>query len=70
MPSLPSVTDEEQAAADTNKEGQLKQDEGHRENLTSMKSHILKKSRDSYLLIPLKKTRLTLDDVLNFLKNF
>ena len=70
MPDFLLATDEEQAK----KELESKQDEDQREksleSRASRKDHILKKSKDSYLLIPQQKTRLTLDDVINFLKNF
>ena len=74
MQSFRLSTDEEQATADATKEPERKQDEGHRERSlegrAGRKGHILKKSKDSYMLIPQKKTRLTLGDVMNFLKNF
>jgi hypothetical protein len=70
MPGFQLATNEEK----TTKERQRKQDEGHPERSlegqASSKGPILKKSKDSYLLIPQKKTRITLDDVMNFLKNF
>jgi hypothetical protein len=54
------MTDEERAKSGATKEHQRK---------PITQGHILKKSKDSYMLIPQKKTRLTLDDVINFLKN-
>lgn len=54
------MTDEERARSAATKERQRK---------PSMKGQILKKSKDSYMLIPQKKTSITLDDLINFLKN-
>ena len=69
MPCFQLATDEEQAT----KERQRQQDEVHRERSvegrTGRKGLILKKSKDSYMLIPQKKPRLILEDIMNFLKN-
>jgi hypothetical protein len=70
MPDFLLATDEEQPT----EERELKQNEGQRQRSldgrAGRKGHILKKSRDSYMFIPQKKTGLTLDDVINFLRNF